>query len=58
MAKGVSAERAVKLLVRHARLVCLEAAHGDPKRLRDLFTQQGEILLLAGLQLMTEGGEG
>lgn len=47
---------AVKVMTDHARLVALREAGRDASRFGGLLKQQGEILLLAGMKLLAEGG--
>lgn len=49
--------RAVKTMADHGRIVVKQAAGGDRKRERELLRMQGEIFVLAGLQLLAESGE-
>lgn len=49
-------DRAIKVMADHARLVAKDAAAGDKLRTRALLVQQGEVLVMAGIQLMREGG--
>lgn len=48
---------AVRVLANHARLQAMRDACGDQAAYRRLLTVQGELFLLAGLLLMTDGGE-